>query len=80
MPAGHNMPGKTFQSYDNIIEAWIAMFINMANLYWWETAHRLADANNGLGSVIAWHYGALNVFLLTYATVNMFVAVTVVSH
>ena len=75
VPAGHNMPGKTFQSYDNIIEAWIAMFINMANLYWWETAHRLADANNGLGSVIAWHYGALNVFLLTYVTVNMFVAV-----
>ena len=68
-------PGKGFQNYDSIGDAWIALFINMANLYWWETAHRFADANNGLGSSIAWGFGMFNVFFLTYVTVNMFVAV-----
>jgi hypothetical protein len=53
----------------------MALFINMANLYWWETAHRYMDANLGLGSDIAWMYGLFNVFFLTYVTVNMFVAV-----
>ena len=68
-------PGKTFQNFDSIGAAWIALFINMANLYWWETAHRLADANNGLGSLISWSFGTFNVFFLSYITVNMFVAV-----
>eukprot|EP01043_Picozoa_sp_COSAG02_P015294 COSAG02_NODE_649_length_18914_cov_30.645868_1_plen_1639_part_10 len=68
-------PGKGFQNYDSIGDAWIALFINMANLYWWETAHRLADANNGLGSMISWSFGTFNVFFLSYITVNMFVAV-----
>jgi hypothetical protein len=68
-------PGKGFQNYDSIGDAWIALFINMANLYWWETAHRLADANSGLGSIISWSFGTFNVFFLSYITVNMFVAV-----
>lgn len=40
-------PGKTFSNYDSAPEAWITIFINMACLYWWETAHRFADANSG---------------------------------
>ena len=68
-------PGKGFQHFDTIFDAWIALFINMANLYWWETAHRIMDANDGLGSVIAWGYGIFNVMFLTYVSVNMFVAV-----
>jgi hypothetical protein len=68
-------PGKGYQHFDTIIDAWIALFINMANLYWWETAHRISDANVGMGSVIAWGFGAFNVFFLSYVTVNMFVAV-----
>jgi hypothetical protein len=40
-------PGKNFENYDSIVDAWIALFINMANLYWWETAHRYEDANQG---------------------------------
>lgn len=28
-------------------DSWIAIFINMSCLYWWETAHRIADANYG---------------------------------
>eukprot|EP01052_Picozoa_sp_SAG31_P044872 SAG31_NODE_7983_length_1549_cov_1.519310_1_plen_383_part_10 len=71
----HGNPGKGFQHFDNILWAWVALFINMANLYWWETAHRVVDANSGLGSIIGWHYGLVNVFLLTYISVNMFVAV-----
>eukprot|EP01052_Picozoa_sp_SAG31_P073623 SAG31_NODE_32660_length_353_cov_0.610236_1_plen_91_part_01 len=47
----------------------------MANLYWWETAHRVADANTGVGSSIAWAFGLFNVFALTYISINMFVAV-----
>ena len=47
----------------------------MTNLYWWETAHRIADSNQGLGSSLAWTFGAFNVFALTYVSVNMFVAV-----
>ena len=68
-------PGKAFQHYDSILDAWVALFINMANLYWWETAHRISDSNSGLGSNIAWGYGLFNVFMLTYVSVNMFVAV-----
>lgn len=40
-------PGKTFSNYDSSPEAWITIFINMACLYWWETAHRYMDANSG---------------------------------
>jgi hypothetical protein len=40
-------PGKTFSNYDSSPEAWITLFINMACLYWWETAHRYVDANSG---------------------------------
>eukprot|EP01048_Picozoa_sp_COSAG05_P006386 COSAG05_NODE_412_length_10089_cov_13.887287_3_plen_277_part_00 len=58
-------PGKNFQNYDDILSAWIALFINMANLYWWETAHRYVDANRGMGSDIAWGFGLFNVFFLT---------------
>ena len=73
-------PGKGVHSYDNILFAWVTLFINMACLYWWETAHRYFDAGvaegwNDLGSVIAWGYGITNIFLMTYVTVNMFVAV-----
>ena len=32
-----------FHHYDMIVDAWVALFINMANLYWWETAHRIYD-------------------------------------
>ena len=38
-----------------------ALFINMANLYWWETAHRIADANRGIGATLAWVFGIFNV-------------------
>jgi hypothetical protein len=68
-------PGKEMHSFDTILDAWVALFINMANLYWWETAHRIEDANDGLGSIIAWGYGIFNVMFLTYVSVNMFVAV-----
>ena len=37
-------PGKGFHHYDTIVGAWVALFINMANLYWWETAHRIYDS------------------------------------
>ena len=110
-------PGKTFSSYDSAPESYITLFINMACLYWWETANRYVDANSmhdpyclgtaddpvetpscsdafatsalgmvndcpegcrysggGPGSMIAWGFGALNVFLLTMVSVNMFVA------
>ncbi|MDA8639371.1 ion transporter [bacterium] len=110
-------PGKTFSNYDSAGEAYITLFINMACLYWWETAHRYSDANSlhdpfctgvaddpeefpscadafassllgtisdcpegcrysagGPGSMVAWAFGALNVFLLTMVSVNMFVA------
>lgn len=107
-------PGRGVQSYDSVGDAWLAIFINMAMLYWWETAHRYVDANSafeepscsnytadrvceaafadagaskaehcpdgceysepGPGSLIAWHFGMINVFLLTMVTVNMFVA------
>eukprot|EP01052_Picozoa_sp_SAG31_P010413 SAG31_NODE_570_length_14016_cov_10.573543_4_plen_2093_part_00 len=39
-------PGKSFSSYDSAPEAWMTLFINMACLYWWETAHRYLDANS----------------------------------
>lgn len=68
-------PGKNQHSFDMILDGWVALFINMANLYWWETAHRIVDANDGLGSLIAWEYGLFNVMFLTYVSVNMFVAV-----
>jgi hypothetical protein len=68
-------PGKGTHSYDNILYAWTALFINMAQLYWWETAHRYYDANIGLGSTIAWGFGIFNIMFLTYVSVNMFVAV-----
>ena len=72
-------PGKTFHHYDTVLDGWIALFINMACLYWWETAHRFVDSGktspNDLGAIIAWGYGALNILLLTYVCVNMFVAV-----
>ena len=63
-------PGKTFHSYDNAAQGWIALFINMACLYWWETAHRYTDfgatSPNDLGSDIAWVYGMINITFLTY--------------
>jgi hypothetical protein len=73
-------PGKGVHSYDNILFAWVTLFINMAQLYWWETAHRYVDSGaaegwEDLGSKIAWSYGITNIFLMTYVTVNMFVAV-----
>jgi hypothetical protein len=74
-PGRFGNPGKGFQHFDTIFDAWIALFINMANLYWWETAHRIMDSNDGLGSNIAWGYGLLNVCMLTYISLNMFVAV-----
>ena len=107
-------PGRDVQSYDAASDAWISIFINMACLYWWETAHRYVDANSAHevpscsnhtadytceaayaaaggsqadhcpegceyseaspGSLIAWTFGMVNVFLLTMVTVNMFVA------
>ena len=72
-------PGKTFHGYDDVLQGWIALFINMACLYWWETAHRFSDygatSPNDLGAEIAWSYGLINVTFLTYISVNMFVAV-----
>jgi hypothetical protein len=68
-------PGRGAHNFDNIGEAFVALYINMACLYWWETAHRMLDANDGMGSDIAWAYGAVNVILFTYVSVNMFVAV-----
>ena len=73
-------PGKGVHSYDNIFFAWCTLFINMACLYWWETAHRFADAGwdagwDDMGGKIAWGYGITNVFLLTYVCVSMFIAV-----
>ena len=73
-------PGKGVHNYDNIMFAWVSLFINMSQLYWWETAHRFVDSGavegwHDLGSKIAWSYGICNVFLMTYVTVNMFVAV-----
>ena len=68
-------PGKGFENFDSASDSWIALFINMACLYWWETAHRFLDANvNSVSANIAWFYGAFNVFILTMVTVNMFVA------
>ena len=68
-------PGKMQHNFDKIMMGWVALFINMANLYWWETSYRISEANDGLGSVIAWGYGIFNVMFLTYVSVNMFVAV-----
>lgn len=68
-------PGRGFHSFDSVVDAWLALFINMVMLYWWETAYRIEDANIGMGSSIAWAFGAFNVFILTYVTANMFVAV-----
>jgi hypothetical protein len=42
-------PGRGFQHFDSIFDSWLALYINMANLYWWETAHRIADSNSGIG-------------------------------
>lgn len=39
-------PGRGIQSYDAVDDAWVAIYINMACLYWWETAHRYVDANS----------------------------------
>lgn len=68
-------PGRGFHSFDSVADAWLALFSNMVMLSWWETAARISDANVGQGSSIAWIFGAINVFMLTYVTSNMFVAV-----
>lgn len=68
-------PGKGFQNYDSAVDAWVALFINMACLYWWEAGHRYQDAGtNAVSANIAWFYGMFNVLFLTMITVNMFVA------
>lgn len=71
-------PGFGHAGFDNIVMAWLTVFIEMANLYWWETGYRVADANEGVSAVsqmISWEFGFIIVLVLSMVSVNMFVAV-----
>ena len=68
-------PGFGYHGYDNIIMAWLTIFIEMANLYWWETGYRTQDTGLGLSATIAYDFGFVIVFVLSMVSVNMFVAV-----
>ena len=41
-------PGLGYHGFDNIIMSWLTIFIEMANLYWWETGYRTLDTSVGL--------------------------------
>ena len=68
-------PGFGSHGFDHIVMSWHTIFIMMTNLYWWETAYQLEDVQGGLGSAISWVFGLIVVFMLSWVTVNMFVAV-----
>jgi hypothetical protein len=68
-------PGFGHHGFDNMIMAIHATFIMMTNLYWWETAYQLEDTDAGLASNIAWIFGLIVVFILSWVAINMFVAV-----
>ena len=68
-------PGFGTHGFDHIVMSWHTIFIMMTNLYWWETAHQIEDVQGGLGSAISWIFGLIVVFMLSWVTVNMFVAV-----
>ena len=68
-------PGFGAHGFDHIVMSWHTIFIMMTNLYWWETAYQLEDVQGGLGSAISWLFGLIVVFMLSWVTVNMFVAV-----
>ena len=60
-------PGRGFQSYDSAGDAWLSIFINMACLYWWETAHRYVDANSNHAVPICTNYTHASVCEDAYA-------------
>ena len=68
-------PGFGIHGFDHIVMSWHTIFIMMTNLYWWETAYQIEDVQGGLGSAISWLFGLIVVFMLSWVTVNMFVAV-----
>eukprot|EP01050_Picozoa_sp_SAG11_P005114 SAG11_NODE_347_length_10420_cov_5.267997_2_plen_2091_part_00 len=68
-------PGFGHHGFDNIVMSWVTVFIEMANLYWWETGYRVYDADVGLASDISWEFGFIIVLVLSMISVNMFVAV-----
>ena len=68
-------PGFNNHGFDHIMLSWNAIFIMMTNLYWWETAYQLEDVDGGLGSSISWLFGFVIILILSWVTVNMFVAV-----
>eukprot|EP01043_Picozoa_sp_COSAG02_P060341 COSAG02_NODE_7862_length_2813_cov_1.518423_1_plen_884_part_10 len=68
-------PGFGYHGFDNIVMSWLTIFIEMANLYWWETGYRTHDTGLGLSATIAYEFGFIIVFMLSMVSVNMFVAV-----
>ena len=68
-------PGLGYHGFDNIVMSWLTIFIEMANLYWWETGYRTLDTSVGLSAEIAYEFGFIIVFVLSMVSVNMFVAV-----
>jgi hypothetical protein len=68
-------PGFGYHGFDNIVMSWLTIFIEMANLYWWETGFRTQDTGLGLSATIAYDFGFIIVFVLSMVSVNMFVAV-----
>jgi len=68
-------PGFGYHGFDNIVMSWLTIFIEMANLYWWETGYRTQDTGLGLSATIAYDFGFVIVFVLSMVSVNMFVAV-----
>jgi hypothetical protein len=68
-------PGFGWHGFNNIGYSWLTIFIEMANLYWWETGYRTQDADIGLPSVISYDFSFLIVLVLSMVSVNMFVAV-----
>ena len=68
-------PGFGYHGFDNIVMSWLTIFIEMANLYWWETGYRTLDTSVGLSAEIAYEFGFIIVFVLSMVSVNMFVAV-----
>lgn len=68
-------PGFGYHGFDNIVMSWLTIFIEMANLYWWETGYRTQDTGLGLSATIAYDFGFIIVFVLSMVSVNMFVAV-----
>ena len=55
--------------------AFLSIFIHMAALYYWEDGYRIGDSEYGLNSEIGWWFAFTIVLVLSYLTVNMFVAV-----